>query len=329
MATRKSAYLVTKIFLLTIALLALSPITANSQVCGDVDGSGSGGDVLDFIYLIDFFFKGGPPPVDLSVADFDGYLNLTPLETNYLIGRICCGGPPPNCSEPQPPFQVNPDSAYLISHSKWIEANVTEATITVEFFTETNIWFLILPFEIRVGNEIPQLDSVVVDFDHSNFQAGEGYSIDTANGRVLVWVQTGIGAFLVGNSTITITLPITVNESTERREVSFNWTRLPPEQASLPDSSIIPMVGEYGTAFEPIMICCMGTHGDFNEDGEDGNVLDLTHLVDYIFRGSGDAGSCPEETDLNEDGDSSNILDLTALVDYIFRGGPALPSCYF
>jgi len=224
---------------------------------------------------------------------------------------------------------VNPDSAYLISHSKWIEANVTEATVTVEFFTDTSIWYLILPFEIHVGNDIPQIDTVMIESDSTIKLAAYGFSIDSAGGSVLVWFQTAIGAFIVGNSTITLTLPISINESTERREVSIDWTRLPPIQSPLPDSSVIPMVGQYGTAFEPIMICCMGTYGDFNEDGDDGNVLDLTHLVDYIFRSSGVIGSCPEETDLNKDGASSNILDLTYLVDYIFRGGAALPSCYF
>ncbi|MCH7691146.1 MAG: hypothetical protein IIA17_08905 [candidate division Zixibacteria bacterium] len=192
MTVRKSLCSLGKIILLTAFCLALSPIAANSQVCGDVNGNGLGGNVGDFTYLLNYFFKGGPPPVDMSVADFDGYLNFTPLETNYLIGHICCGGPPPNCSDPQPPFQVNPDSAYLISHSKWIEANVAEATVTVEFFTETSIWYLILPFEIRVGNDIPQIDSVVIDFDHSISNAAEGYSIDSADGRVLVWIKNAI-----------------------------------------------------------------------------------------------------------------------------------------
>jgi len=292
MTVHKSVCSVTKIFFLTAFCLVLSPITANSQVCGDVDGNGSGGNLGDFLYLLDYFFKGGPPPVDLSVADFDGYLNLTPLETNYLAGRICCGGPPPNCSDPQPPLQVNPDSAYLISHSKWVEANVTEATVTVEFFTETYIWYLILPFEVRVGNVIPQIDTVIIESDSSINNAGYGFSIDSANGRVLVWFQTIFGPFLAPNSTITVTIPISVNESAERREVSINLIKLSPIQASPPDSSIVPMVGQYATAFEPIMICCMGTHGDFNEDGDDGNIMDLTHLVDFIFRGSGDPGNC-------------------------------------
>ncbi len=72
--------------------------------------------------------------------------------------------------------------------------------------------------------------------------------------------------------------------------------------------------------------CCIGTRGDLNSDGNDANILDLTFLVDFIFRGGPPAG-CPEEADLNIDGTSANILDLTFLVDFIFRGGPAPGPC--
>lgn len=65
--------------------------------------------------------------------------------------------------------------------------------------------------------------------------------------------------------------------------------------------------------------------GDVNNDGSEYNILDLTYLVDFIFRG-GPAPENPDNADLNGDGDSANILDLTFLVDFIFRGGPA-PTC--
>lgn len=72
--------------------------------------------------------------------------------------------------------------------------------------------------------------------------------------------------------------------------------------------------------------CCVGNRGDVNGDGDDANILDLTYLVDRIFRG-GPPAVCPEEADLNSDGSSSNIIDLTFLVDRIFRGGIAPGPC--
>ncbi len=73
--------------------------------------------------------------------------------------------------------------------------------------------------------------------------------------------------------------------------------------------------------------CCDGNRGDLNGDGDDASILDLTFMVDFIFRGSGDPGACPEESDVNGDGDSANILDLTYLVDFIFRGGDPPGPC--
>ena len=72
--------------------------------------------------------------------------------------------------------------------------------------------------------------------------------------------------------------------------------------------------------------CCQGNKGDVNGDGTDSNILDLTYLVDRIFRLGPPAG-CSNEADVNGDGASSNILDLTFLVDRIFRLGPAPGPC--
>lgn len=72
--------------------------------------------------------------------------------------------------------------------------------------------------------------------------------------------------------------------------------------------------------------CCTGLRGDFNGDGDNAKVLDMTYLIDDIFRG-GPASSCPEEADINNDGQISTILDLTFIIDVIFRGGSAPDSC--
>ena len=71
--------------------------------------------------------------------------------------------------------------------------------------------------------------------------------------------------------------------------------------------------------------CCDGIRGDLNSDGDDANILDLTYLVDLIFRG-GSVSYCPLEADLNSDGIPSNILDLTFIVDFIFRGSGQPPA---
>jgi len=73
--------------------------------------------------------------------------------------------------------------------------------------------------------------------------------------------------------------------------------------------------------------CCQGIRGDINGDGRDGNILDLTSLVDFIYRMSGDPGPCLVESDVNGDGSPANVLDLTFIVDLIFRGGSQPPSC--
>jgi len=65
--------------------------------------------------------------------------------------------------------------------------------------------------------------------------------------------------------------------------------------------------------------------GDANGDGTAGNILDLTFLVDRIFRG-GPGSDPPEASDFNCDGGYGNILDLTIIVDFIFRGGDPLCS---
>ena len=75
-----------------------------------------------------------------------------------------------------------------------------------------------------------------------------------------------------------------------------------------------------------VVSCCLGIAGDVNNDGDDATILDLTYLVDFIFRG-GPSAVCDDEADVNNDGNPSSILDLTYLVDFIFRGGPAPIPC--
>ena len=65
--------------------------------------------------------------------------------------------------------------------------------------------------------------------------------------------------------------------------------------------------------------------GDVNNDLVGLNILDLTYLVDLIFRG-GPFPPILAAADVDGSGGNPNIVDLTKIVDRIFRGGP-LPTC--
>ena len=65
--------------------------------------------------------------------------------------------------------------------------------------------------------------------------------------------------------------------------------------------------------------------GDIDGNGQFQAILELTYLIDRIFRG-GPLLPNLQAADVNGSGGAINILDLTYMVDFIFRGGPA-PDC--
>ena len=107
-------------------------------------------------------------------------------------------------------------------------------------------------------------------------------------------------------------------DTTSRKDVDpFSWVNSNIEQ-------VIPSWD--GLHCFEIVDCCAGHRGDINGDGKGPNILDLTRLVDYIFRGA-PAPDCQLESDVNSDGLPYRITDLTYIVDYMHRGGPLPESC--
>jgi len=79
----------------------LLPVTVTIQdfICGDADGNGEGPLVTDLVFLVDYIFKGGPPPPVLAAGDANGLdgdlINVADL--SYLVDYLFKGGPPPIC----------------------------------------------------------------------------------------------------------------------------------------------------------------------------------------------------------------------------------------
>ena len=128
---------------------------------------------------------------------------------------------------------------------------------------------------------------------------------------------------VTGSAQINIDWEVLSSGGTDASSVGFQL------DATVGQTATVLIAGgtrQLGAGYWNALGCCVGNRGDCNFDGTDANILDLTFVVDRIFRG-GPPAVCPQEADLNSDGTTSNILDLTYLVDRIFRGGPPAGPC--
>ncbi|MFQ5498718.1 MAG: S8 family serine peptidase [Candidatus Zixiibacteriota bacterium] len=80
-------------------LSGIAPMSSDMVlVCGDVDGSGSGPDIVDMTYLVDYLFGGGPPPPHMAMADVNGDGSLDILDLTFLVDFLFGTGLPPVCN---------------------------------------------------------------------------------------------------------------------------------------------------------------------------------------------------------------------------------------
>ncbi len=76
----------------TVVNVELEPV----YICGDIDHNGFI-DALDISYLVNFMYRGGPPPPIEQATDVDGSGYIDPLDLTYLVNFMYKGGPPPVC----------------------------------------------------------------------------------------------------------------------------------------------------------------------------------------------------------------------------------------
>ena len=79
-----------------LLLLAVAPATHAQYDCGDVNEDGSI-NISDIVYLINWMYLGGPPPLDPDNADTDGCPPVDINDIDVLVTYLFQGGPEP-CS---------------------------------------------------------------------------------------------------------------------------------------------------------------------------------------------------------------------------------------
>jgi len=68
-------------------------------ICGDVNGDGSGPNISDLTYLVDYLYRVGPPPPNIDAADVDGSGGVPNVaDLTYLVDYLFRGGPAPTCN---------------------------------------------------------------------------------------------------------------------------------------------------------------------------------------------------------------------------------------
>lgn len=75
---------------------ATSESSAPPLICGDIDGNG-GVDVADLTFLVDYLFRGGPPPPVMETANVDGDNGVNVADLTFLVDYLFNGGSEPIC----------------------------------------------------------------------------------------------------------------------------------------------------------------------------------------------------------------------------------------
>jgi hypothetical protein len=75
---------------------AVTVILTCCEVPGDINGSGSGPDISDLVYLVTYMFQGGPSPICARTADINGSgWGPDIADLVYLVSFMFQSGPPP------------------------------------------------------------------------------------------------------------------------------------------------------------------------------------------------------------------------------------------
>ena len=69
---------------------------------------------------------------------------------------------------------------------------------------------------------------------------------------------------------------------------------------------------------------CCNTPGDANNSHSGPDILDVTYIISYLYKG-GPAPDCMAEGDVNGNG-AINVLDISYIIKYLYNGGPS-PIC--
>ncbi len=334
----------------------VNPCAVVCGLTGDVTLDGNV-NIGDLTYLADYLYLGGPAPVNPLTADCDNVAGITPRDlvvlNGYLFAHTTTLSCPPS-SATYPPT----DPSIVLRLPSLLPAGVSQLACPLWLEAPVDVVSFNLPLQVRVGDEVPVIDSFVQSpffkattawimkpEDLFSTKADSGIALIAGSTAMVSDLSLPAGSNLLG------TLYITVTANDSDRTVSGSWGLMYPQHplpVSYPEVGLLPqIVGKGGpslakpldqlaviyTQYTPTLIedpgCCLGIRGNVDCDPADNiDIGDLTCFIQglFLFGEGGGCMCCLEEADVNRD-NGVDIADLTDLICYLFLDCDPPPSC--
>jgi len=333
---------------------------------GDLNGDGVY-NINDLIWLINFLYRGGPPPLNMANADVNGDCCIDWRDVYYYVEYLFMSGPPPvNCTCVQPPVCVDdpipytPGTVYHNVDGYFPSAGPPFGTHWHELYPDFCTDWTLIQWLDNGDGYLSFCDTILLQ---DAWRIRKEHVIKVMPTITLVDTLTGDTVYMdLIDPPNPMVLPMGNALGTQWHQVYPDYCRTYQlvywpgvfVQAAIAVGDQIWMQGLNGPdsaltkiyillAFETDMItenisCCL-LRGDIDHDGVGPNIADLVYLVTYMFQNGPEPPcdepylpDCPEhyfaETDIDGNGTCNpDIADLVYLVSYMFQGGPPPVPC--
>jgi hypothetical protein len=273
MKSFKSFLVTLSISFLLLPLISTSPAFA---ILGDVNGDGNV-TVGDVVFLVNYLFKGGVPPVVRNDADVDNCPGITIGDAVQISCYLFQGRQlfPPVGTDLIIPSQIKITTGWLTGTA--VGQNIT-LEVKLNSVNQPAVEYLVLPFSYQDLPGQTVLNCTGVDFTGTLMPNGD-FGIDPINEKVLIYNTTG--SIPAGSNGVIAKINFTVVTPGNPTEIVATY--YPPENTPLLVSSQCYVAGDPpGRMLLPKYF--LNYVGEVNCDGRV-TVSDVVYLVRYLFQG--------------------------------------------
>jgi hypothetical protein len=224
-----------------------------APICGDANNNGTV-NVADMVYLSNYCFFGGPAPSNPAIADCDGYSSINIRDIAYLKEYIFDGGPAPNCNVTSEYVPLSEPTDSITFSPKILPALDSTVAVVLNYKNSTSIQALAFPLKVKIGNEIPTIDSMVFDGRIDSLTGMHAGTIDPVFGTINIGFWDTYDGFPPASDTL-LTLYLSIPPESQDRSIQMDTLRLSPANSPIfiktsDFSGVVPELVDFGISDE-------------------------------------------------------------------------------